>query len=48
MKKNINNIIATELKNLEESLSKSISSEISLATEVSTYLVNSGGKESGL
>ncbi len=44
MKKNINNIIATELKNLEESLSKSISSEISLATEVSTYLVNSGGK----
>ena len=44
MKKNINNIIATDLKNLEESLSKSISSEISLATEVSTYLVNSGGK----
>ena len=44
MKKNINNIIATELKNLEESLSKSISSEVSLATEVSTYLVNSGGK----
>jgi len=29
MKKNINNIIATDLKNLEESLSKSISSEIS-------------------
>ena len=44
MKKNINNIIATELKNLEESLSKSISSEVGLATEVSTYLVNSGGK----
>lgn len=44
MKKNINNIIDTELKNLEESLSKSISSEVSLATEVSTYLVNSGGK----
>ena len=44
MKKNINNIIATDLKNLEKSLSKSISSEISLATEVSTYLVNSGGK----
>ena len=44
MKKNTNNIIATELKNLEESLSKSISSEVSLATEVSTYLVNSGGK----
>ena len=44
MKKNINNIIATELKNLEESLSKSISSEVSLATEVSAYLVNSGGK----
>ena len=44
MKKNINNIIAADLKNLEESLSKSISSEISLATEVSTYLVNSGGK----
>jgi len=44
MKKNINNIIATELKNLEESLLKSISSEVSLATEVSTYLVNSGGK----
>lgn len=44
MKKNINNIIATDLKNLEESLSKSISSEISLSTEVSTYLVNSGGK----
>ena len=44
MKKNTNNIIDTELKNLEESLSKSISSEISLATEVSTYLVNSGGK----
>ena len=44
MKKNANNIINTELKNLEESLSKSISSEVSLATEVSTYLVNSGGK----
>ena len=44
MKKNINNIVATELKDLEESLSKSISSEVSLATEVSTYLVNSGGK----
>ena len=44
MKKNINNIIAADLKNLEESLLKSISSEVSLATEVSTYLVNSGGK----
>ena len=44
MKKNTNNIIATELINLEESLSKSISSEVNLATEVSTYLVNSGGK----
>ncbi len=44
MKKNTNNIIDTELKNLEESLSKSISSEVNLATEVSTYLVNSGGK----
>ena len=44
MKKNINNIIAADLKNLEESLLKSISSEVSLATEVSTYLINSGGK----
>ena len=38
------NLIEDELNELELSLSNSISSEIKLATEVSNYLVSSGGK----
>jgi octaprenyl-diphosphate synthase len=37
-------IIQKELKQLEDSLSSSISSEINLATEVTQYVVGSGGK----
>ena len=37
-------LISKELNELENNLSSSVSSEIELATEVSSYLVNSGGK----
>jgi octaprenyl-diphosphate synthase len=37
-------LISRELNELENNLSSSVSSEIELATEVSSYLVNSGGK----
>ncbi len=37
-------LISKELTELENNLSSSVSSEIELATEVSSYLVNSGGK----
>ena len=37
-------LIAEELKELENSLNESINSDIQLATEVSNYLVGSGGK----
>ena len=37
-------VISEELEALESSLALSVSSEIELATEVSNYLVNSGGK----
>ena len=37
-------VISEELETLEGSLALSVSSEIELATEVSNYLVNSGGK----
>ena len=37
-------VISEELETLESSLALSVSSEIELATEVSNYLVNSGGK----
>ena len=37
-------LISKELNELENNLSISVSSEIELATEVSSYLVNSGGK----
>ena len=37
-------LISKELNELEKNLSISVSSEIELATEVSSYLVNSGGK----
>tara|TARA_B100000530_G_scaffold230385_1_gene148977 strand:+ start:101 stop:1066 length:966 start_codon:yes stop_codon:yes gene_type:complete len=37
-------LISNELSELERNLSSSVSSEIELATEVSSYLVNSGGK----
>ena len=37
-------LISRELNELEYNLSSSVSSEIELATEVSSYLVNSGGK----
>ena len=37
-------LISKELNELENNLSNSVSSEIELATEVSSYLVNSGGK----
>ena len=37
-------IIQKELQQLEEMLSSSISSDINLATEVSQYVVGSGGK----
>ena len=38
-------LISKELNELENNLSSSVSSEIELATEVSSYLVNSGGRE---
>ena len=37
-------LISKELNELENNLRSSVSSEIELATEVSSYLVNSGGK----
>jgi len=37
-------LIGDELEDLESTLNKSVSSEIELATEVSKYLVSSGGK----
>ena len=37
-------VISEELEKLESSLALSVSSEIELATEVSNYIVNSGGK----
>ena len=37
-------LISKELNELENNLSSSVGSEIELATEVSSYLVNSGGK----
>ena len=40
----INNAVSSEIKDLEDSLIKSINSDISLATEVTSHLVNSGGK----
>ena len=36
--------IETELNELEQVLQQSIDSEVELATEVSSYIVNSGGK----
>ena len=38
-------LISKELNELENNLSISVSSEIELATEVSSYLVNSGARE---
>ena len=37
-------VISEELKELEKSLLSSISSDIALATEISNYLLLSGGK----
>ena len=44
MKIKINEAISSEIKDLEDSLKRSINSDIGLATEVSSHLVNSGGK----
>ena len=44
MKMKINNAVSSEIKDLEDSLIKSINSDIGLATEVTSHLVNSGGK----
>jgi octaprenyl-diphosphate synthase len=44
MKRKINNSVSSEIKDLEDSLIKSINSDIGLATEVTSHLVNSGGK----
>ena len=40
-------LISKELEDLEHKLNESINSDIDLATEVSNYLVSSGGKELG-
>ena len=40
----INDAVSSEIKDLEDSLIKSINSDIGLATEVTSHLVNSGGK----
>tara|TARA_B100001146_G_C16194875_1_gene441085 strand:- start:1148 stop:2113 length:966 start_codon:yes stop_codon:yes gene_type:complete len=44
MKIKIYDVVSSEMKDLEDSLTQSLSSDIDLATEVSSYLVNSGGK----
>ena len=44
MTKNLTSTISKEIEHLNNSLVASISSEIDLATEISDYLVNSGGK----
>ena len=44
MKMTINDAVSSEIKDLEDSLIKSINSDIGLATEVTSHLVNSGGK----
>ena len=40
----INDAVSSEIKDLEDSLIRSINSDIGLATEVSSHLVNAGGK----
>ena len=40
----INDAVSSEIKDLEDSLIRSINSDISLATKVSSHLVNAGGK----
>ena len=44
MKMKINDAVSSEIKDLEDSLIRSINSDIGLATEVSSHLVNAGGK----
>ena len=44
MKMKINDAVSSEIKDLEDSLIKSINSDIGLATEVTSHLVNAGGK----
>jgi len=44
MKMKINDAVSSEIKDLEDFLKKSINSDIGLATEVTSHLVNSGGK----
>ena len=44
MKMKINDAVSSEIKDLEDLLIRSINSDIGLATEVSSHLVNAGGK----
>ena len=44
MKTNLLNLIKPELDELEKSLTRSLSSDIDLATKISSYIVDSGGK----